>query len=87
MYLSPLVICPSPPVHPAFNKTLLWVVLVLLQKIQVTPQKWATFTYPGKEVRRVTGLFCDANVKVAFYARNTVGNTISKRSIYQLKMF
>ena len=38
-------------------------------------QKWAKFTYTGKETRFITKLFMSTNVKIAF----TTNNTIEKR--------
>jgi hypothetical protein len=38
--------------------------------------KWAIFTYSGKETRKITNLFRDTEIKIAFRTRNTVQNTI-----------
>ena len=35
-------------------------------------QKWATFTYIGKETTRITNLFKHTNIKIAFRTNNTV---------------
>jgi hypothetical protein len=38
--------------------------------------KWATFTYSSTEVRRITKLFQDTQVKVAFCTQNTIQNIL-----------
>jgi regulator of PEP synthase PpsR (kinase-PPPase family) len=35
-------------------------------------QKWAKFTYVGKETRLITKLFKNTNVKIAFTTNNTI---------------
>jgi hypothetical protein len=61
------------------------------QKHQKT--KWATFTY-CKEVRQITKLFKDTQLKVAFRTRNTINNILkhyaqidkyNNSGIYQMK--
>ena len=56
--------------------------------------KWVTFTYSGKEVRKVTKLFRDAEIKVAFRTQNTIQNILkpqpqiekyNRSGIYQMK--
>jgi hypothetical protein len=39
--------------------------------------KWVTFTYSGREVRKVTNLFRDTNIKVAFRTRNTIQDILT----------
>jgi hypothetical protein len=39
--------------------------------------KWATFTYVGKETRFITKLFKDTNVKIAFTTDNTIGKRLA----------
>jgi hypothetical protein len=57
-------------------------------------QKWATFTYIGKETRKITKLFKDRKTKIAFRTRNNIQNIVrqhpqkdeySDRGIYQMK--
>jgi hypothetical protein len=45
-----------------------------------TKKKWVTFTYSGKEVRRITKLLRDIRIKVAFRTRNTIQNILKPRS-------
>jgi hypothetical protein len=56
--------------------------------------KGATFTYSGKEVRTITKLFRDTQIKIAFRTKNTVPNLLkpyphidkySRSGIYQMK--
>jgi hypothetical protein len=56
--------------------------------------KWATFTYCGKEVRQITKLFKDTQLKIAFHTRNTINNILkhhiqtdkyNNSGIYQMK--
>jgi hypothetical protein len=56
--------------------------------------KWATFTYNSKEIRAITNLFRDTEVKIAFRTRYTIQNILkpqpkidkyNKSGIYQLK--
>jgi hypothetical protein len=44
------------------------------QKYQLTKTKWVTFTYNNKDVRGITKLFRDTNIKVAFRTQNTIQN-------------
>jgi hypothetical protein len=57
-------------------------------------QKWATFTYIGKETRKITKLFKDTKLKIAFRTRNTIQKLVrqhpqkdkySDSGIYQMK--
>jgi hypothetical protein len=56
--------------------------------------KWAIFTYSTNGVRKITKLFRDTHIRVAFRTRNTIENTLkykpktdkyNKRGIYQMK--
>jgi hypothetical protein len=38
--------------------------------------KCATFTYSGKETRKITKLFKDTEIKMAFRTRNTIQNIV-----------
>jgi hypothetical protein len=38
--------------------------------------KWANFTYCGKEVRQITKLFKNTQIRVAFHAKNTISNIL-----------
>jgi regulator of PEP synthase PpsR (kinase-PPPase family) len=38
--------------------------------------KWATFTYCGKEVRQMTKLFKNTQIRVAFCTKNTISNIL-----------
>jgi hypothetical protein len=38
--------------------------------------KWVTFTYYGKETRKITKLFRDTKLKVAYRTRNTILNIL-----------
>ena len=56
-------------------------------------QKWVPFTYFGPAVRRITNLFKDCNIKIAFRTTNSIQKQLSKdpsnlqnpSSIYKLK--
>jgi hypothetical protein len=37
---------------------------------------WVTFTYNSKDVRGITKLFRDTNIKVAFRTQNTIQNIL-----------
>jgi hypothetical protein len=39
-------------------------------------QKWATFTYLGKETRIITGLFKNTNIQTSFRTTNTINKPI-----------
>jgi hypothetical protein len=56
--------------------------------------KWATFTYNGKEVRKITKLFRDTQIKITFRTRNSIqiilrhkplNDKYSRSGIYQIK--
>jgi hypothetical protein len=56
-----------------------------LQKI-----KWATFTYSGKEKKKITELFKETHIKLAFQTRNTIkkhSKTPSKMDKYERVAF
>jgi hypothetical protein len=38
--------------------------------------KWVTFTYSGKEVRKITKLFRDMQIRITFRIQNTVQNVL-----------
>jgi hypothetical protein len=57
-------------------------------------QKWAIFTYSTKEVRKITKLFRDTHIQIAFRTQNTIENILkyktktdiyNKSGIYQMK--
>jgi len=65
------------------------------QNHNVQKQKWAKFTYIGKETRFITKLFKDTNVRIAFTINNTIGKRLAmeqktpqckydKSGVYQL---
>jgi hypothetical protein len=56
--------------------------------------KWAMFTYSGREIRKITKLFRDTEIKIASRTRNTIQNIVrpttqtdkyGKSGIYQMK--
>ena len=63
---------------------------------QQTPQRFATFTYVGKETRFITKLFKHTNVRIAYRTQNTIAKLLrhhhnptqddhfDKSGIYQL---
>jgi hypothetical protein len=66
------------------------------QKQDNLRNKWAKFTYIGKETRFITEMFKDTDVKIAFTAENSIGkrltikqgtpqNTYDRNGIYQLR--
>jgi general stress protein 26 len=38
--------------------------------------KWTIFTYSGKETRKMTKLFKDMQIKIAFRMQNTIQNVV-----------
>jgi hypothetical protein len=42
--------------------------------------KWATFTYSGKETRKMTKLFKDTKIKITFRTRDTIQNIVKQHS-------
>jgi hypothetical protein len=38
--------------------------------------KWVTFTYNGKETRKITKLFRDTKLKIAYRTKNTIQNIL-----------
>jgi hypothetical protein len=61
---------------------------------QTQKTQWATFTYSGKEVRKITKLFRDTQIKIAFRTTNTIQNILkhqpptdkfNRSGIYQMK--
>jgi hypothetical protein len=56
--------------------------------------EWATFTYCGKEVRQITKLFKNTQMRAAFLTKNTISNILkhntqtdkyNNSAIYQMK--
>jgi hypothetical protein len=43
---------------------------------QIEKQKWATFTYIGRETTFFTNIFRRTNIKIAFCTNNTIGNRL-----------
>jgi len=43
---------------------------------QAPPQKWATFTYVGKETTFITNIFKRTNLKIAFRTNNAIGDKL-----------
>jgi hypothetical protein len=43
--------------------------------------KWAIFTYAGKEIRFITKLFKEFNVNISFRTINTIENILKKITI------
>ena len=60
----------KPPIH---NPT-------RLTKNKTTTQKWASFTYIGKETSYITNLFRKTQLKIAFRTTNTIGNLLSHKN-------
>jgi CMP-2-keto-3-deoxyoctulosonic acid synthetase len=54
------------------------------QNIQEDPNhhktKWAIFTYCGKEVRQITRLFKDTQLRIAFRTRNILSNILKQHT-------
>jgi hypothetical protein len=44
--------------------------------IQQLKYKWATFTCQGKQRRKLTQLFKDTHIKIAFKTKNTIQNIL-----------
>ena len=47
------------------------------QNHNVKTQKWAKFTYIGKETRFITKLFKDTNTRIMFTTNNTIGKHLT----------
>jgi hypothetical protein len=43
---------------------------------QYQKAKWATFTYRGKETRKIMKFFKNTQIKVAFRTKNTIQNIL-----------
>ena len=61
-----------------------------LETTQTQSQKWATFTYTGKETTFITNIFRRANLKIAFRTNNTIRNnlmykTTGKRQVHTFR--
>jgi predicted GIY-YIG superfamily endonuclease len=50
------------------------------QNIKQQNTKWATFTYIGNEIKFVTKLFKNANIKRSYRANNTIGRPLGRNS-------
>jgi general stress protein 26 len=48
--------------------------------LQHQKTKWDIFTYSGKETSKITKLFKEAQIQVAFRKRNTIQNTVTHHS-------
>jgi hypothetical protein len=50
------------------------------QNVDIDPEhrktKWATFTYSGKETRKITKLFKDTQIKIVLKTRNVIQNIL-----------
>jgi hypothetical protein len=46
---------------------------------QLEKQKWATFTYTGKETIYITNIFRKTNIKIPFCIQNTTGNRLTPK--------
>jgi hypothetical protein len=49
------------------------------KNINKNHNKWAVFTYVGKETRFITKLFKEFNVNISFRTRNTIENILTKQ--------
>jgi hypothetical protein len=49
------------------------------EKTNINNQKWVTFTYFSPLIRRITNLFKNTNLKVAFRATNTIQQQLTKK--------
>ena len=49
----------------------------------VTCKKWVTFTHFSPLIRRVTNLFKQTNLKVAFRTTNTIQQQLSDKQAYK----
>jgi hypothetical protein len=47
------------------------------KKTEHTPNKWAKFTYIGKETMFITKLFKNSSVKIAFTTNNTISKSLT----------
>jgi hypothetical protein len=45
-----------------------------------TKEKWANFTYIGKETKFITKLFKDYNIGIAYCTRNTIENLLDRKN-------
>jgi hypothetical protein len=43
-------------------------------------KKWATFTYHGAKVRKITNLFKQTNTKIALKSTNTIGQKLNAKT-------
>jgi hypothetical protein len=63
-----------------FNFTYATSITTKKKNIHTGPQhhktEWTTFKYCGKEVRRITELFKNTGIKIAFGTQNTIQNIL-----------
>jgi len=50
-------------------------------KEKSSQKKWTTFTYFSSMIRRITNLFKDTNIIIAFKTTNTIQQQLSKENI------
>jgi len=50
------------------------------QMTKPTKCKWAMFTYVGKEMSDITNVYRRADLKIAFWTNNTIGNLLGHRN-------
>ena len=48
-------------------------------------KRWVTFTYISPQIRKVTNIFRNTNVKIAFRCRNTIGNLIKSSKDHNIQ--
>jgi hypothetical protein len=44
------------------------------------PQKWASFTYVGKETSYITNIFRQTDLKIAFRTKTTIGKLLTHKN-------
>jgi hypothetical protein len=76
------------------NFTITTITQIIYKEQTRQKTKWATFMYCGKEVRQITKLFKDTQLKIAFRTRNMINNILkhhestekyNNRGIYRMK--
>jgi len=56
-------------------------------QIEIPKQKWATFTYIGKEITYITKIFKHTNINIAYLNNNTIqGNLTTKTNNYDIQI-
>jgi len=53
-----------------------------VQKEKSNTNKWAKYTYIGKETKLFTKLIKDSSVKVTYTTKNTVGKALASKPNY-----